>query len=272
MILSPVDSALFFRLYWGLNAYVNRQLAILPNQFTAASFRTIPMEQLATVRDAWVKHPELLAKYLAEDPDRLSPEDHAIVASWRLKVAGQFFVVRHLKKYSVFLEQRQPGHLYGVLGLQTPMSDLLERPLPVLVNAVLLPFDGVMVSDGLIVSTSVHFGSDIRADLNEAYTRIKSREGITVRMDSAGPGVEGKPAQRPAHDWGEQVAEIAARAERMRSAGEPQQSAALNLLRASACLAQAVFHTPGERHARFRALRRAVTQMERLLTEEGYDL
>lgn len=163
MILSPADAALFFRLYWGLNAYVNRQLAILPNQFTAASFRTIPMEQLVTVRDAWVKHPELLAKYLAEDPDRLSPEDHAIVASWRLKVAGQFFVVRHLKKYSVFLEQRQPGRLYGVLGLQTPMSDLLKQPLPVLVNAVLLPFDGVMVSDGLIVGGLPYTGGAPRS-------------------------------------------------------------------------------------------------------------
>lgn len=66
------------------------------------------------------------------------------------------------------------------------------------------------------------------------------------------------------------------RTQRMREAGEPQQRAALTLLRASAELARAIFHrnehrpprTSDELHVRLRTLRRAATQIEQMLSEE----
>ena len=45
-----------------------------------------------------------------------------------------------------------------------------------------------------------------------------------------------------------------------------------NLLRASAGLAQAVFHAPDERRARLRSLRRAVSQIEQMLQAEELGL
>ena len=272
MILSPTDATRFFRLYWGLNAYVNQQLAIIPKQFTADSFRNIPIEQLALVRDALNANPELLDRYLAEDPHHLSPEDCDIVARWRLKRAGQFIVVRHLKKYSVFFDDKPPGQLYGVVGLNSPIHEMIEQKPPLLVGTVLLPFCGVIVTDGLISSKLVHLGPSIQEDIRQHYNRIKLRAGITVCLDSEEGSVHGKPARRPAPDWGAEVEEIAARAQRLRVAEDPQQRAALNLLRASAGLARAVFHAPGERHVRLRTLRRAVTQIEQLLGDELWDL
>ncbi len=100
----------------------------------------------------------MLECYLEEDPDQLAPEDRALVASWRLKVTGDFFVVRHLKKFSVFLDERPPGHLYGVVGLQSAVRGMLRQPLPIHVTALLLPFLGKIVTDGLLRSSPVHFG------------------------------------------------------------------------------------------------------------------
>lgn len=272
MILLPTDSARFFRLYWALNAYVNRRLAIIPSQFTADSFRKIPFEQLVEVRDAFVAHPELLDRYLEEDPDQLGTEDRALVSGWRLKVAGDFLVVRHLKKFTVFLDERAPGHLYGVVGLQSSIQEMISQSPPVLVNAVLLPFQGVIVTDGLVRSTAVHFGRNICANINQAYSRIRSREGIVERLDSTERSGPDRQNRKPARDWSSEVDAIAARADRMREASEPQHRAALNLLRASAGLAQAVFHAPDERRVRLRSLRRAVSQIEQLLQAEELGL
>jgi hypothetical protein len=119
MILPPTGARRFFRLYWGLNAYVNQQLAVIPKQFTTDSFKDIPIAELTVVRDALVANPELLQRYLAEDPHQLSSADRDIVSSWHLLRAGQFVVVRHLKKYSVFLDDKPPDHLYGVVGLHS---------------------------------------------------------------------------------------------------------------------------------------------------------
>lgn len=272
VILPPTDTTRFFRLYWGLNAYVNQKLAIIPKQFTADSFRNIPIEKLAVVRNALTANPELLHRYLAEDPHHLPPEDRDIVSSWRLKRAGQFVVVRHLKKYTVFLDDKPPGHLYGVVGLHSPIDEMLEQKPPLLVSTVLLPFCGVIVTDGLMSSTQVHLGRNIQENIRQHYNRIKLRAGITVCLDSEERSIQGKPVRRPAPDWAGEVEEIAARAQRLREAGEPQQRAALNLLRASAGLAQAVFHAPGERCSRLRTLRRAVTQIEQLFGDELWDL
>lgn len=268
MILPPADATRFFRLYWGLNAYVNQQLAIIPKQFTADSFRNIPIEQLAAVRDALIANPELLHRYLAEDPHQLSSEDRAIVSSWRLKCSGHFVVVRHLKKYSVFLDDKPPGRLYGVIGLHSPIHEMFEQKPPLLVSTVLLPFCGAIITDGLITSTPVHLGRNIQETIRQHYNRIKLRDGITVRLDEHESRIQDKPVRRPALELGGEVDEIAAHAQRLRAADEPQHRAALNLLRASAGLAQAVFHTPSERSARLRKLRRAVTQIEQLLSDE----
>lgn len=276
MILSSADSDRFFRLYWGLNAYVNRQLKVTPRQFTAATFRQIPIEQLIKVRDAFVAHPELLERYLEEDPDHLSPEDRALVAGWRLKVAGDFLIVRHLKKFSVFLDERPPGHLYGVVGLQSAVREILQQSPPVHVTAVLLPFLGKIVTDGLLRSSPVHFGRNIRDSINQSYQRIKSREGIRESLDKAEPDEKGRLIRKPVRDFSGEVDDIAARTQRMRAAGEPQQRAALTLLRASAELASAIFHSnensqphaADELHVRLRTLRRAVTRIEQTLSED----
>ncbi len=180
MLLPPTDTTRFFRLYWGLNAYVNQQLAIIPKQFTADSFRNIPIEQLAAVRDVLIANLELLDRYLAEDPHHLSPEDRDAISNWRLQRAGQFIVVRHLKKYSVFLDDKPPGHLYGVVGLHSPIHEMLEQKPPMLVRTVLLPFCGAIVTDGLMSSTPVHLGRNIQEDIRQHYNRIKLRAGITV--------------------------------------------------------------------------------------------
>jgi hypothetical protein len=158
------------------------------------------------------------------------------------------------------------------VGLQSSIAEMITPPPPVLVTAVLLPFLGVIVTDGILIGTKAHFGPNIRASINRTYSRIKAREGIVIRLDSAEHDGKGKALRKPARDWSEEVDAIATRAETMRDAGEPDQRAALNLLRASASLAQAVFHAPEERRSRLRTLRRAVNQIELLLGEEGLGL
>jgi hypothetical protein len=61
-------------------------------------------------------------------------------------VAGRFFILRHLKKYSVFLAEEQPPKAYGVLGLVSPIQEIISSwALPVLVQAVLLPFESKII-------------------------------------------------------------------------------------------------------------------------------
>jgi len=52
----------------------------------------------------------------------------------------------------------------------------------VLVQTVLLPFQGMIVYDGLLASYNITFGGGIRRMLNESYNEAKARQGIVTSL------------------------------------------------------------------------------------------
>lgn len=278
MNLSAEETQLFYKLRFALLAYVNRHLDIIPKVNTLEQIGRQPVEQAAKVRDALLAHPDLLERFVAENPHGFSEGELAIVANWRHHVTGDFYIMRHLKPYSVFMGARKEPHLYGVLGLIDPLEAVIGgAPLPVMVKATLLPFGNRIIYDGMIVLYRIVFGKGIRTDLNREYKRLKDREGIIEQLvgPSGEPQVrtslDRRAPRKPAPDWRPVVDGIVAQAEKMRQTDTPLQAAAFGLLRAAAGLAQATLQ---ERDAeaqavrRLRSVRTALTKLENILYEE----
>jgi len=278
MKLSTEDTKLFYKLHWSLLAFAKQHLKIMP---PVANFEEIgkrPIEQVAQVRNALHDNLDLLERFLAENPAGFSPQELAIVASWRHCVRGDFYILRFLKPYAVFLSGKEPTHLYGVLGLFDPLEVMLRgAPLPVLVQATLLPFRDGIIYDGIMNFYSITFGGGIRGSLNETYSQLKEREGIIEQL--AGPTGEPqirtslarKAPAKPAPDWRPAIDEIVAQVEKMRQTDTKLQGAAFGLLRAAASLAQATLSAgdaEAEAARHLRPARTALTRLERLL--DGY--
>jgi hypothetical protein len=236
---------------------------------------------VAQVRNALHDNLDLLEQFVAENPPGLSPQELAIVASWRHLVKGDFYILRYLKPYAVFLSGEEPLHLYGVLGLFDPIEKVTQgAPLPVLVKATLLPFRERIIYDGIMSFYSIFFGGGIRGDLNETYSRLKEREGIIEQL--VGPTGEPqirtnlarKAPAKPAPDWRPAIDEIVAQVEKMRQTDTKLQGAAFGLLRAAASLAQATLHEKDAEEAaarHLRPVRTVLTKLERLLDEYRYE-
>lgn len=266
MHLSKEDAVLFLRLYWTLMAFGNDQGRISPARFTGETFSTVPRSELIKVRDEVLKSPAVLERFLAENPARLPPEHLELVAPWRRCLSGPFLVLKHLQKYSVFMNEQPPVHLYGVGGLNSSFAELVRAPLPLRVAATLVPWRERIVVDGLVASYAIQFGPGYRSSFNAQYAEIKRSEGITERLDGA-PAPAKANAHKPVPaNLGPQLAQLAALTDKLPSGGEPQHTAVLSLLRASAKLATAVFNDPNEQRSRLTQLRRALTQLERALT------
>ena len=277
MKLSPEESELFYKLHHSVLAYTNRRLELVADFDDPDDAGLLVAEERVQIREALHEHPELLEDFLGENPDGLSPDELAIVASWRHRVAGDFFIVRYLKKYTVFLGTK-PERLYGVLSLVDPIETIFAgRRLPIYVKGVLLPFQGRITYDGLLSVYSILFGGGMRSSMKETYNRLKRQEGIVEQL----VGPDGKPQMRtsldrgkprkPAPDYRPAVDEIVAQADKMRQADTPRQSAALSLLRAAAQMAQATLQQPEDTEGhrrRLRSVRRALTRLENVLHEE----
>lgn len=276
MKLPIEDVRLFFKLYFALLAYANRELKVVEDVSKAGDIAKVSIEQTHKIREALFKHPRLLDRFAEENPEGFSPEELGTVRSWKHRVWGDFYLMRYLNTYGVFMSSKESSHLYGVLGLYDSFETVIGgQPLPVALRTTLLPFKDHIIWDGIVTTYTVLFGPGFRADLNATYRRLKGKEGIVELLLNP----EGRPeirtslkprARKPAPDWKPIVADIAAQTDKMRRADTPDQTAAFALLRAAAHVALAAFDETSETGNELRQVRRALTRLENLRHEEDF--
>ena len=262
MILSREDTDLFFRLMWGLQFYVNQQLHLVPDVQSREAYSHLASKDKITVRDALWKNPDLIAAYCEQNPDGLSPEESAIVRKWKGFIAGKFYVFRYLKDYAVFLGGSK---VYGVLGLYDRLDDVLDhRPVPVMIETVLLAYKDTIIYDGLCRPYNVVFGGGIRSGLEEQYQAAKQNRRIITSLEPETASGKQLPQRRePGKDSEAAVDEITQAAERLRG-GTAIQGAAFGLLRASAKVAQAAVQSPDDLEALVQPMRQVHNALSRL--------
>jgi hypothetical protein len=190
MVLPPDQVERFYRIWFPLLRYVNEQLRLVPDLPAATADDPVPIEHALALRNALWADDGLRQRFMRVNPEGLPPPDLALVDSWRHRVAGDFFIERHLKAYSVFIDTKSPPHAYGVLGLASAIEDFTGPKLPAYVKAVLLPFEGRIVYDSLLETYSIQFGPGYRRSLKDAYRETHEREGIITTLDpkAASPG------------------------------------------------------------------------------------
>jgi hypothetical protein len=276
MNLASEDARLFFKLYFALLAFANRELKVVEDVSKADDIAKTKIERTQKIREALFKHPGLLDRFVAENPEGFSPEELESIKSWKHRVSGDFYLMRYLKKYAVFMTMKGTSHLYGVLGLYDSFETVTGgQPLPVALRTTLLPFKDHIIWDGIVTTYSVLFGPGIRADLDVTYKQLKEKEGIIEQLASP----EGEPktrtslklrAAKPAPDWKPTINEIVVIVDKMRRADTPDQTAALALLRAAAHLALGAFDEARETGYELRQVRRALTRLENLRYVEDF--
>ena len=140
-----------------------------------------------------------------------------------------------------------------------------ERPLPIMALAVLLPFKGKIIYDGMLSPYNVHFGGGIRSGLKEEYMAAKQNDRIITTLE---PEMKKPPrVKKPARDWRPVVDDLVKTTEKLKG-GPAVQSSALSLLRASARLAQAATHNPDDVDELWkleRQVRRALSRLQTVL-------
>src|SRR2546430_2733601 len=141
MILEPHETQRFYRIWFPLLHYVNERLDLVPELPASPEDGSIEPNDAYKVSSALWSDDDLRHAFIAENPFDMPAQDLALIASWDNRVAGEFYVFRHLKKYSVFIAQGPSDRVYGVLGLVSPFEEVLPLPPPALIRTVLLPFE-----------------------------------------------------------------------------------------------------------------------------------
>ncbi len=103
----------------------------------------------------------------------MSEENRLIVAGWKRRVADKFILERHLRSGSVFISLRTRD-VYLVKGIFSSWEEVLcGFPPPVALDAVLIPFKNVIISDGLVSPYNITFGKNYTSSWKETYMSAK---------------------------------------------------------------------------------------------------
>ena len=184
MQVAQQDGQCFYTIYSSLLRSVNQALEIVDPVSTNDAFLELPPQVRLPVRNALYEHIELFDAYLERGDPTVPPGAPEVVRAWRdHHVRGRFYVLKHLKRHTIFLSGDRPTRAYGVLGLADPLSAMLPDP-PYLVDAVLLPFKGAIIYDGLLTGPGVglRFGAGARVSINDSYRAAKAAHGVITTL------------------------------------------------------------------------------------------
>ena len=178
----------FYSIWRPLLYFANEQRRIAPSLLGADETTSLPAQEVVKIRDVIWADNSLREAFISQNPAGLSADDLAVVDSWRYRLQGRFYVFRHLKQHSIFIDDKDPSSVYAVSGLYSPIAEVVGPYLPVLVQAVLLPFEDQIIYDGLVLPYNVTFGPGIRGNLKHIYEDAKERgDIITTLLPDAQP-------------------------------------------------------------------------------------
>jgi hypothetical protein len=185
----------FYAIWFPLLHFVSGRTGLVPHFPSTYGEGSISPNDAATLRDKLWADDSLREAFIAENPIGLSADDLALVKDWGGRVSGSFYVFRQLKKHAIFIPERGEPLAYGVLGLASPIEDVIPLPPPCLVQATLLPFEGKIIYDSLLVGYNISFGSGIRSSMNETYKAAQERGLLLTSLTSGEGGAEGVRAR-----------------------------------------------------------------------------
>ena len=257
MKLSEADAKQFFELMTPLQLFVNQKLKLKPEVKTLAALEKLGSENRLPIRDAVYQHPELIDEFIKQNPQKFTPEQLGILKGWKNPIVGDFFIERLLKKYAVFIHD---GEVYGVFALHDAFDEIFDpAALPVYVKAVLLPYQGKIVYDGILQGYNVFFGGGIKGNLKEDYLTAKQNGRIIETLEP----VKAKRLPGPTLVSKDQLAELEKLAEqinKLRSSRDapPLRGPTIRLLKASIELARYAADRPEDLEALWKRLDKAM--------------
>ncbi len=268
MTLTEQEAKQFFEWMWSLQAFVNRELEILDEAVPADAYADVSQAEKMQVRDALYAHPELIDRFVEQNPDQLDDEALAVMRSWKSFVAGTFFIERLLKKHAILIND---DNVYGVLGLYDPFDAFFDpRALPQMVKAVLLPFRGRIIYDGLLQGGNLFFGSGISGELKERYLAAKQNRQIITSLELGAEQAEPAADDSTADERRQTLDALQELAKSLRAtkAAPAAWSPAFSLVRASLELATAAVEAADDPDALEQAaakVARALNRVERVI-------
>ena len=185
MNLTEQERTQFWKIWCALIWGINEKHGIVPKFEKPVYGNPINQEPFIAIRPLLWGNPQWIDDFIRDNEyGELTEIDYGILADWRKNfIKGSFILMRHLKKYSVFMTMEEDAKLYGVCGITDPFSEKIpSSALPLMIETTLLPFKDKIIYDSLFGYHHISFGGGYKSSFKESYNEAKAKTGIIENM------------------------------------------------------------------------------------------
>lgn len=170
------DAVFFFETMYELYDFVNEEQRIIPEKIIPTYPNRLSDMTLYPVRNALWDDPSAIDRYLQKAI--VTPRKRALLESWRDKHVRDSFILLEYREEDVLMldsGSESTASVYAVKGIRNPIGWATRMVPPVWIGTVLLPFEGVIVYDGIIEeSINLSFSDSVQEILSEDINLILS--------------------------------------------------------------------------------------------------
>lgn len=190
MRLKDSEVKRFYKLYSAFCTFANLKHKVIQGLQSPEQYIKTPLEGVAKLRDKIYADKKIFDEFLSKNLYGLCESELETVSSWRHFVKGDFVVYKQYQKHCAFVHNDNGSVVvYGVQGLYDRIGDILAE-IPTIVKTVLLPFEGKIVYDGVLLGYSVRFGSGYRQSFKEGFDQAKEQFGIVLQLPFEKPSLQ----------------------------------------------------------------------------------
>ncbi len=167
----------FYELWYGVMGFVNEKYEIINEKIKPVYPNDIGDEEMYEVRNALWKNVDLIDEYITES--NLSSEDASTLKMWKEKhIHDKFMIVKYTKDYALLVQVGDSSNIYGVKGISRSIKHAMNRPLPIAVETVLIPFEGKIIYDTYFGNYAIDFSGKMTELMLEEYANISASDVI----------------------------------------------------------------------------------------------
>jgi hypothetical protein len=218
MKLSEQDAVLYWKLMWELLFFVNQKKKLCADLDTVKDFIDLSQADKMTTREALYGDIDLINTFIREKPGNLSGEELEIVEKWRHFVKDNFYIERYLKNHAIFISDRG---VYAVQAINSSFDEMIPRQrLPHAVEAVLLPFKGKIIYDGILPGYNLFFGGGIKRRIKEDYMAAKQADRIIDNLEPEAKSAKASKREKPLKDWKPEIEDLIQKAKKLKGGAD----------------------------------------------------
>lgn len=194
-VLSKEEAEAFYTTLDSLLVYGNLILDLFKDIDSVDRLEELESKDVLELSRRVFASPEIIDGFVERKPAALGESELELAGSWRHAIVGDFVLMRHLKRHSIFLHPSKPTVAYGVVGITSDLEDMMPST-PVMVRTILIPFRDRITYHGVISPFNVLLGPGIRRSMEDSYREARARFGIVTSLPFTG---EESPGAREEH-------------------------------------------------------------------------